>query len=255
LTAELIARWRACPLDAPPYRLPGDEVLAERWTHPYHTFNQFIESPSFGVPDHRLHLGLLPAPYVGDLERASIYILLLNPGFSPDDYYGESHSPEYRETLVRNLRQQDGDSAYPFLFLNPRFSWHGGFAYWHRRLGGIVAELVRQQGLTTQAALSKLARATCALELLPYHSASFRMPPAVMNQLASVRLVREFVHQVLVPRAERKEALIIVTRGAKQWGISKSENIVVYEGGETRGAHLSLNTSGGTAIAGHLGLA
>jgi hypothetical protein len=39
--------------------------------------------------DRRLHLGLLPQPFFGDLRRASIYVLLLNPGLGPDDYYDE----------------------------------------------------------------------------------------------------------------------------------------------------------------------
>lgn len=257
MNSELIDRWRAYPLEAPPYLLPGDEALlaSDRWAHPYRSFAEFIQSPAFGVNDKQLHLGLLPIPFLGDLLHASVYILLLNPGFAPDDYYAEEHSPEYRRALIRNLRQEHGDAAYPFISLDPRFSWHAGFTYWHGRLGGIASELARKRDLSHQAALSELARATCALELLPYHSASFGLPDGLLDRLASVRLIQQFVHDVLVPRARVGKALLIVTRSAKQWRLSESENIVVYQRSETRGAYLGPNTRGGAAICRHLGLA
>lgn len=254
MISDLIARWGACPLDAPPYILPGDEAVLAPEHRVHHSFTDFIGSSAFGANDTRLHLGLLPIPFVGDLLQATIYILLLNPGLSPDDYYGESHSPEYRKALVCNLRQESGGTAYPFFFLDPRFSWHAGFAYWHRRVGGIASELARQRSVSHQAALSELARSICALELLPYHSASFGTPAALLNQLASVRLVQQFVHEMLVPRTRTAQALVVVSRSAKQWRLSKSENIVVYQGGETRGAYLGMNTRGGNTIARHLGL-
>lgn len=257
MTSELIARWRSCPLDAPPYLLPGDEALlpSGRWAHPYRSFGEFVQSPAFGTNDAGLHLGLLPIPFLGDVLHASIYILLLNPGFAPDDYYAEEHSPEYRQALIRNLRQEHEGAAYPFFSLDPRFSWHAGFTYWHGRLGGIASALARQRNLSCQEALSEIARTTCAIELLPYHSTSFGLPPGLLDQLASVRLVQQFVHGVLVPRARTGEAVLIVTRSAKRWRLPEGENIVVYQGSETRGAYLGPNTRGGAAIMRRLELA
>lgn len=136
---ELIDAWRARSLAAPPYLLPSDKALlpSKRSTHPYRSFDEFIGSPAFGAPDTRLHLGLLPIPYVGDLLHAGIYILLLNPSFAPCDYYAEEHSPEYHAALIRNLRQEHGDAAYPFFSLDPRFSWHPGFTYWHGSINSL----------------------------------------------------------------------------------------------------------------------
>ena len=62
----------------------------------------------FAAPgDNRLHLGLVPQPFIGDLRRASIFVLLLNPGLSPSDYYGEYQVPSFRRALLANLSGLD----------------------------------------------------------------------------------------------------------------------------------------------------
>ena len=247
---ELVDRWRACPLTDPPYVLPGDESAhgSRRTFHRYSSFTDFIQSDAFGATgDTSLHLGLLPLPYLGDVTGASIYILLLNPGVCPDDYYAESHHPEYRDTVVRTLRQENRNAKYPFHFLDPRFSWHAGFGWWHGRLRGIVAQWAAARNLRYQDALAEVSRRTCALELMPYHSGSFGSH-ALLDRLASVRLVRRFVHDVVVPKARAGSATVVVTRRARDWGLEASDNVVVYGGGETRAAHLGPGTRGGTAI-------
>jgi hypothetical protein len=42
--------------------------------------------------------------------------------------------------------------------------------------------------------------------------------------------------------------VLILTRQEKAWGLAPHKNIVIYRGGETRGASLGPNTSGGKAI-------
>ena len=64
----------------------------------------------------------------------------------------------------------------------------------------------------------------------------------------------EFVHAVLVPRAKRDEALIIVARGVKQWKLPDHDNIIKYERNEGRSAHLTLESEAGKAIARRLPL-
>jgi hypothetical protein len=249
LPHEIITRWRSLSLNSAPFVLSGDEVLAQNeLAHPPYSFGEFVDSPAFESPGNRFHLGLLPIPFVGDLERATIYILLLNPGFSPDDYFGEERVPEYREALCRNLQQRLEDSTYPFYCLDPRFSWHAGFTYWHGRLRGIAVQLARVRNIRYQEALAELARSICALELVPYHSAYFKLPDRVLSSLASVRLAQAFVQDFVLPKIISSEATVIVTRSARYWDLPSGADTVVYQGGETRGAFLSPNTRGGAAI-------
>lgn len=251
-TPDLIARWRACPLDTPPYLFPGDERRTlESATHPHKSFRDYIESSTFGVTDARLHLGLLPVPYTGDLVGAKIYILMLNPGFSPADYYAESHSAEFREAMIGNIRQ-DRVGEYPFLYLDPRFAWHPGFTYWHSRLQWLVSDLTSRDGVAYHAALAKLARSICAIELVPYHSATFGLSERVIQKLESVWLAKDFVRESVVPRAQAGEVALVVTRSASLWGFSatdENENIVVYNRFETRRANLGRRSRGGRVMA------
>jgi hypothetical protein len=56
----------------------------------------------------------------------------------------------------------------------------------------------------------------------------------------------------LIPKAKKGNCTLIVTRKTKDWGCpcdaKHKDNIVVYQGGETRGASLSSKSKGGKAI-------
>lgn len=55
--------------------------------------------------------------------------------------------------------------------------------------------------------------------------------------------------ETLVPRANRGEAVIVVSRQAATWGLDElSDAIVCYSNTEARGAHLTQNTRGGKLI-------
>jgi len=49
------------------------------------SLDRFIASSRFNPDDRDFHFSLLPSPYVGNLSRADILLLLLNPGFKPAD--------------------------------------------------------------------------------------------------------------------------------------------------------------------------
>jgi len=202
--------------------------------------------------DHRLHLGLLPQPFLGDLRRASIYILLLNPGLSPRDYYGEDKVGEYRKALVANLRQKFKRGSLPFLFLDPQYSWHGGFSWWHGKLARVISCLANRWAVSFAEARARLARELASIELVPYHSPSFRDPGGWIRNLESVALARAFVSDTVVPRVRRGEAIVIVTRQAKVWNLPRHSRIVRYSGQQARAAHLSPESPGGRAILRHL---
>jgi hypothetical protein len=141
----------------------------------------------------------------------------------------------------------------PHPFLDPQFAWHPGFAFWHRKLHSLAQAIVVQGGLGYQDALQCLARTVASVELVPYHSKSFGAS-ALVKYLPSTTRMLAFVHEVLLPRVYQQDALVIVVRSVRHWNLPQHENIIVYEGAETQGAHLTLNSRGGQAIARHLGL-
>ncbi len=251
---DLIEFWRQARISKPPFAHPADlEVLRThaRWIEDDAAdFESYISGPRFAsFDDDRFHLSLLPVPYAGDLERADFIILLLNPGFSYTDYWGETHVPEFRTRLLYNLSQQLEKSEYGFLYLDPQFCWHSGFVWWEKKFRELVQEIARLKfNGNYRDALREFSHRVASVELVPYHSSSFH-EHGIIERLPSVAKVRAFVQRDLVPAARAGEKTLIITRQAKAWGLaSEKGNIVVYEGGHTRGASLSPRSAGGKAI-------
>ena len=252
---SLIESWRKCNLQSAPYLFPDDEGHFEGFSNSkiYHSFDEYVTNPEFGVPDINLHLGLLPVPFVGNLEKASIFILMLNPGLSAGDYFAEQKVTEFRSAQIRSLRQENTDDEFPFIFLNPDFAWHPGFEYWQKKFHNIIDEIRKQSKVSYQKAMSILSKRVACLELMPYHSKSFGTG-SLLNKLPSVELMRNYVRDVVIPKATADKAIIIATRQVKMWQLPIHKNIVMYEGGETRSAHLTISSRGGQAIAKNIGL-
>ena len=111
----------------------------------YRSWRKAIRVPDFcKSDDNRLHLGLIPVPFMGDMLNASIYVLMLNPGLGPGDYF-EYKVPGLRRALLANLRQKRIPGVTPFVFLDLRFAWHDGFGYWNQELKGVIEALPNRE--------------------------------------------------------------------------------------------------------------
>jgi hypothetical protein len=255
---DLLREWMGWKPEGPPFMLPADRAVltAQKSLRSLVTISDWLSAhrgDDFGAPgDSRLHLGLLPQPFCGDLRRASIYVLLLNPGIGATDYYGEHELPTYRNALLCTLRQEFDPDAIPFLFLDPQYAWHGGYGWWHAKLAGVISRLATIWSVSFAVARARLGANLASLELLPYHSASFRDAGGWVRQLVSVALAKAFVRDVVIPRVLSGDAVAIVTRQAKAWDLPAHSGIIRYSGQQARGAHLSPNSPGGQAILQHL---
>jgi hypothetical protein len=192
---------------------------------------------------------------LGNLERAKVIFLLLNPGLRPGDYFAEQQRGHYWQALRRSTQQSLCDETYPFVFLNPAFSWHSGFIWWSRKLAVLIE---RQIALTKtrspREAYSTLAKSVANIELFPYHSRKFKLPRRLRNNLPSAKLARQYVHEVLVPRARMGDLLLVVMRCAKDWGLECGDGICAFSSTEARGAHLSAKSKVGQKVLEHLKL-
>ena len=255
---NLLQEWAEWKVESPPYILASDLplIMSERSAQATvikRSWAEAITADDFCAPgDARLHLGLLPIPYIGDLRRATIFLLMLNPGLGPDDYFGEYQITGFREALLSNLKQDFSDKSQPFLFLDPQYSWHGGFDRWHSKLAGVIGELAKIWRTTYSSARTELGRSLACIELFPYHSRSFNDIGGWLQNLQSVQLARSYVHDVVMQRVHCKEAIVIVTRQSRVWGITESDCVVVYTCREARAAYLTPSSRGGKAIIAHL---
>jgi hypothetical protein len=195
--------------------------------------------------DSSLHLGLLPVPFQGNLSKADIFIIMLNPGLGLSDYQTEEDA-EHAEQVRLIIRQNFADVRYPFLSLNPDYAWTGGFQWWERKLRKVIQQVaIDYCGNDYAAALRSLSQRLAAIEIFPYHSRTFKAA-SLGSKLPSVRKAKEFV-QSLLPRAQKGEITIIVSRGIKSVGID-DHKLANYDPKLARGASLGPGTQGGAAI-------
>jgi len=254
---DIVEFWKRCPLDGPPFVHPDDrEEISRRapgaLDELIKSYEGFVQSQRFGdFDDYAFHLSLLPAPYLGDLNRARIFLLLLNPGFDMADYYAEYQVPAFRQRAAASLNQRFDGVEFPFLFLDPEFSWHGGFGYFERKLRSITQKVARQAGVTYLDGLRQLARSLAVLQMVPYHSAAFRDNWAL--KLPSAAKARQFACEQIYPRAKAGEAIAVILRNGKQWDAPECPSIVSYTGPLARGASLGAETPGGKTILKFLG--
>lgn len=252
---SLIQAWAKWSSSKPPFILRADEAVLSSHkslaaTAPNHSnWKGVYSQPDLGKSgDSRLQLGLIPHPFCGDVINAEIYILMLNPGYGPHDYFAELEVPAYREAALKNLKQNFDGEDYPFYFLNPEFAWSGGFVWWHKKFASIIGEISQKTGLNYAEARKQLSQKIASIELIPYHSTSFRDAAGWTKKLESAKLAREFVNSYILPKVQRDEAILIVTRQVREWNLPEHENITVYSNGEARSAHLSPISRGGRAI-------
>ena len=252
---RLMQQWGKWSPDKPPFILRADEeVLASArslaFTAPLYTnWEDVYSQPELGAPgDRKIQLGLIPHPFCGDIQNAEIYILMLNPGYGPQDYFAELEVPAYREAAINNVRQELNDEDYPFYMLNPKFSWSSGFVWWHKKFSLVIESVSRNTGMSYADARKHLSRKIASIELVPYHSTSFHDPAGWTKKLESAKLARDFVNEYVLPKVEKDEAILIVTRQVREWNLPEHKNITVYSAGEARSAHLSPSSRGGAAI-------
>jgi hypothetical protein len=252
---DLLEEWAAWNPEKPPYVLKEDRPLlyAPRRSPKVVEFGSWeaaYQADDFGgrTATTSLHLGVLPQPYCGDLRHASIYVLGLNALIFPSDYFGESQVASYHEVLVSNLRQRFDRDRIPFVFLDPQFGWHRAFEWWNQKLRDVIQVLANSWSCSFAAARERLARQIASIELLPYHSETFPSRAQWLRSLYSVNLACSFVSETVLPRVEKREAIVIVPRTGGVWELPKMDGIVAYPREKAQAASLKPGSLGGDAI-------
>lgn len=203
----------------------------------YFTFHDYVNNPdNLFISNTIIHSGLIPVPYSGDLTNAEIFILMINPGFDHNDYYSET-IPEYRNALISNLHQENLNEDYPFFYLNPLFCHTSGGAYWLKKFNNIIKTLY-QQGYGYEQILSLISKNTCVLELFPYHSKNFNISNIILNNCASVSLIRDFVQSII-----ENNKLVICLRQPNNWHINQNnaQNLHILPANQRQSASLNVN--------------
>jgi hypothetical protein len=169
----------------------------------------------------KLHTNLYPQPFIGNLEDAFVYILFGNPGFAISDYADELGNAAHSLACVANLRQS-GQGFFPLL---PASTGTGVASYWNRCLKSLIMALSESLRVTSVVASNLVVQRVALIEAGAYHS--YKFPGDWCDQLPSSRVAQAFVHQVLIPKAQRGEALVFVWRRARFWGVPSGTHDVI----------------------------
>jgi hypothetical protein len=245
----LIEAWGEQEFRRPPYKFSGDEDRFLTGKTISIRNDELIRHENYADLDPRmLHLALIPVPFVGNLERADIFIALINPGLCLGlDHYVET-IPEFRDLLRRNLKQELGSEAYPFFKLDPRWHWTSAGTWWHRLFGGIIRAIAKNNGSSYVEATKLVSKRIAALELVPYHSGNSTHISGLARKLESSRLMKAYANEVIIPRAKSGEALFVVASGRSMWGVTSRHPNVVYPPENSRRALFDVGNGAGQKI-------
>jgi hypothetical protein len=208
--AVLVNMWSALPLD-PPYVLAEDRPHVEAWNE------------RRGAKDERvrLQLSVWPEPFLGP-RTAHVVILAQNPAWpgGPPPHVGNAR---YEAALRGNL--SDDSDRHIHMGLQDAFAATSG--KWWRPRWRVAME---RSGLTFE----DMARKVLAVQSHGYFSERWaRLPVTLPSQWFSFDLVRQAVE---------RSAVIVVTRGWKDWTDSVPE-LQSYDGAmrtkSPRGAYVT----------------
>lgn len=181
ITSFIENPWKSLP-KAPPHILAEDlEVFVKHKKEPSH----------FG-----LQLEILPVPFLGDFEKASIVLLCLNPGYNRNL---DRKAYEDKYCFKESIKGLTFSSSTPFICLDPKLEYTGGYKWWTR----LLKQLIQRFGM------KKISEKLMCLQYLPYHSKTFRRPPCILpSQNFTFFLLR---------KAMEDQKNIVIMRSKKLW--------------------------------------
>ena len=174
--------WISLP-ETPPFVLADDEQIILN-------FNNIVKS------QYRVHLEILPEPYVGNPE-AKIVLLNLNPGFyERNEIFGLGHD-YFRQASRANLAH--ACQEYPFFHLDPRNSGSPGDVWYRQKFRSLI----------DQFGSKKVAEEFFVIEYFPYVTEK-----KIAHRL---RIPSQAYSFYLVEQAMRRNALIVQMRSKREW--------------------------------------
>ena len=84
----------------------------------------FNEDPKRKL-EHKIHLELLPEPFLGH-PNASVILLNLNPGFNENDKLFHKNNTYFKDQSLKNLTHK---SNYPFYLLDEKLKESPGYIW------------------------------------------------------------------------------------------------------------------------------
>ncbi|NEW66080.1 hypothetical protein H1220_04495 [Carnobacteriaceae bacterium zg-84] len=186
---------------------------------------------------YKLNLNVYPLHYIGDIKKAKILVLGLNPGVN-DEYieFYNTFDESYQKKIKRNLD-----------FSEPRFfefdSYKDKQGYW-KKLRTLFPEEYAQKiefmknSLDTSKIDGFFNKNIAVVEFFPYHSEAYNnkegLEPLVNKVIKEKGYLptQKFVFEIISERLKKKDVVIIIYRAVSKWmdaveGLSDYDKVFV----------------------------
>ena len=186
-----------------------------------------------------LHVGLHPQPFIGNIADPLIFILHGNPGFSIQDYSDEFENPNHAAACIQNLQ----NAEFGFFPLGEASVGTGAADYWLNAFDDAITALADSRNISIDESRGIFRQNVGLIESCAYHSKG--VPGLWTDDLPSSRLARQYVREVVFPRARRGDSFVFIWRRVghdNYWGSGDTHpNIMVRAARAAQNPNIFLN--------------
>lgn len=171
---------------------------------------------------YKLQLSVYPQHFVGNIDKAEIIILSLNPGYSTEYHDAYKTNTNYKETIKENLEMKQ-----PF-FHAFELANESDLGYWGNKMKCWVEDYDKKDNEELIESLKKIAENIALAEFFPYHSISYNGMYDKLGKGTSSNSNRKikdylptqkFLFEKIKKRIDDKndKVIIILTRSFAKW--------------------------------------
>lgn len=164
----------------------------------------------------RLHLGLRPVPYVGNLQSADIIIAMINPTATPKDY-SDARDPAFRKLLQDNINQKV-PNCFALDQNSPATAW---CQYYRSIFNRFVREYSLSNDKPQEIIWKCLMERIAIMELIPYYSqrANLLIDEDMHNRLPSAIAAKKALRELASNPADDNLIIFRWPNGAQRWDV------------------------------------
>lgn len=176
---------------------------------------------------YKLRLNVYPQHFVGDIDKAKIIILSLNPGYNTEYYDAykkriNKNGTKYEQIIKENLEMKR-PSFHAFELAN-----ESDLGYWGNKMKCWVEDYDKKDNKKIVESLKKITEDIALAEFFPYHSMSYNdmydklgegTSPNSNRKIKDYLPTQKFLFEKIKKRIDDKndEVIIILTRSFAKW--------------------------------------
>jgi hypothetical protein len=171
---------------------------------------------------YKLQLSVYPQHFVGNIDKAKIIILSLNPGYSTPYHDAYKTNTNYEETIKENLEMKRP------IFHAFELANEGDLGYWGNKMKCWVEDYDKKTNREIIESLKKITENIALAEFFPYHSISYNgmydklgkgTSPNSNRKIKDYLPTQKFLFEKIKKRMDDKndKVIIILTRSFAKW--------------------------------------